>query len=679
MKSQGGSGHAKKNLDTEEEGGGNLARVVGSIGHQDAPLRVTFGRSFWEVVTTLGLGGSDRRVSGRCFVLRLMHCLLLLLPLSTSAQFGGTPLWLVGDLVDGRVIMEIDNASSCSVSSDEPARVEETISALVPGATISFQVGERIPEVDLPQEWNESTIARLAQDYADPFNHAAREPTKDIGSYIYVLIVEDFPQGGLLVGGSVQRWVLERDGIPVPVQGFVVNCRAIKKAARTKKMRERLLGHVVLHEFGHLLGLVGNPSHESRQAPLHCRKTRCIMTTATPWSVVRGFFASIVGSRYPSRFCRECRRDLETALLAVARKRHSREEQVLQSEPPDDLGREEGRRYALVAWGLKSSKNAEIVLGEIGEQLARTSDVALRTWYARLLLVSGRRSEGIALLQASLVDSHDGTLTLGYLDDLRALARAQDFRFVLDHLPDSDSDREFTDIDRSLVELMVWCLHGLGKTNEAFSVLNAIFENEEVHYVHKWILLDVVVDMAISSTTPEWIESSLRQIQTRRPDRGTDERIEVSTRVARAWKYRLEGKPLLVARELDGASALLNSRAFRVRDTYEDLRKRSYAIEIALLREERTKAVELLEGLAEWKSWDASLQAGARLIASRGFARLGLFSRARDEFVAASRNVPDVVRGLLDDPCVSSAYTDMRQMEGMCKPLKEISQKGDTK
>jgi hypothetical protein len=67
-------------------------------------------------------------------------------------------------------------------------------------------------------------------------------------------------------------------------------------------------GAVLLHEVGHLLGLVTNDAHRDGG---HCTNSWCVMYDGVDWRSGAVFaLPALFAGQIPTRFCGECRHDL---------------------------------------------------------------------------------------------------------------------------------------------------------------------------------------------------------------------------------------------------------------------------------------------------------------------------------------------------------------------------------
>jgi hypothetical protein len=64
---------------------------------------------------------------------------------------------------------------------------------------------------------------------------------------------------------------------------------------------------VLIHEFGHAMGLVSNPAHDYRH---HCTNPSCVMYYEPDFRCILANSVSVVFGSVPTEFCDECCEDL---------------------------------------------------------------------------------------------------------------------------------------------------------------------------------------------------------------------------------------------------------------------------------------------------------------------------------------------------------------------------------
>ncbi len=155
---------------------------------------------------------------------------------------------------------------------------------------IRIRVGEAIPA----ELWDgkRKTMRELVERYADP--------PSDKHSYIYLMYLPAYRH---FRGLSFQPKKLSKK-FKHPA-AFVYTERL---RGRLWVTRQRQESSVLVHEVGHLLGLVSNPDH---YVDGHCTNSWCLMYDGVDArSIILYAFPTLFAGHLPTRFCGACREDL---------------------------------------------------------------------------------------------------------------------------------------------------------------------------------------------------------------------------------------------------------------------------------------------------------------------------------------------------------------------------------
>ena len=139
------------------------------------------------------------------------------------------------------------------------------------------------------------------------------------------------------VPGMTDTVELELDGDTRALPVILMFSERIRDKAMLWISPPRVERSVLIHELGHVLGLVTNPAHTQRGHPAHCTEAGCVMHQPRLRSLVYNALPALFAARVPSRFCRFCRDDM----AAARREWHRRAERE-----PGFVGELERRRGA---------------------------------------------------------------------------------------------------------------------------------------------------------------------------------------------------------------------------------------------------------------------------------------------------------------------------------------------
>jgi tetratricopeptide (TPR) repeat protein len=211
----------------------------------------------------------------------------------------------------------------------------------------------------------------------------------------YVLFVPD--AGGDF--GHTFSSLVERGGITSLVTGVLVARSAHRKYARLWVSLDGLEEMTLVHEFGHLIGLVGNPRHErgAPARPHHCVSLTCAMALPTVRVIARNLVMGIF-NRFPVDYCSECQADIRKAQA------YWRERAVEGGDYREHRQRERRAQNAMLSvQGLAGSR-------KFGEMLDRVRELR-SVWpesegwddlESQALIGLGRAQEAIRLLYRQL-------------------------------------------------------------------------------------------------------------------------------------------------------------------------------------------------------------------------------------------------------------------------------------
>ena len=210
---------------------------------------------------------------------------------------------LLREGVSDRTVVEIDWVEGCKPGPQTIDGLEAILKKYSPpNHAVEIVVDQEIPRT----EWDEpSSRERLVAKYAGVERASAPRT-----AWRYVLFV---PSAGGFFGHTFDRSVT-RDGVTTEVKGLVVSRSAHRKYALLWIDLDRLERMTLIHEFGHLFGLVGNPRHERSASAhrQHCTDLRCLMAHPTLRLIARNFAAGVF-NHYMTDYCADCQGDIRRA------------------------------------------------------------------------------------------------------------------------------------------------------------------------------------------------------------------------------------------------------------------------------------------------------------------------------------------------------------------------------
>jgi hypothetical protein len=215
---------------------------------------------------------------------------------------------LLSNFLGRRLVIEVDWVEGCEPAALALAGLERTARAYCPaGKEIVVRADDVIPRA----EWAScpaGDTSPLANRHLDELPDEA-EGTE----VLYMLYLPRKAPDDLRSFGARGGWEIARGGRTVPVRGMVLYKEAIREHSHLWATAARMDRSTLVHEFGHLLGLVGNPAHMQSRLPGHCANPECVMAQPQWRSILYFTTAGLMGTRMPRDYCRECRADIRRA------------------------------------------------------------------------------------------------------------------------------------------------------------------------------------------------------------------------------------------------------------------------------------------------------------------------------------------------------------------------------
>ncbi|MBI5359568.1 MAG: hypothetical protein HZA48_03195 [Planctomycetes bacterium] len=152
-------------------------------------------------------------------------------------------------------------------------------------------------EIPLPDSWagTEDEITALSEKYKNL-------PVQTGTARAYIIYVPD-------IKFAQSKWG-ELWGYSCPERGFIcISSNRIQSSAFMYMTAEKIEKRVLVHEFGHLLGLISNPFHQTMAD--HCVNPDCVMCKDFDRVFMANFVEIVLTGNTPDDYCEECRKDLD--------------------------------------------------------------------------------------------------------------------------------------------------------------------------------------------------------------------------------------------------------------------------------------------------------------------------------------------------------------------------------
>ncbi|HEX4822950.1 MAG TPA: hypothetical protein VFV19_01420 [Candidatus Polarisedimenticolaceae bacterium] len=215
--------------------------------------------------------------------------------------------WLLGDGFSRVTVVEIAWVEGCKPGPETIGGLEAILHEYSPNR----HPCEVIVDQEIPlARWNElkgsgDAMRRIADTYA-----RAERALVAGTEWRYVLFVPELGAG--YFGYSSTVWTLH-DGKAIPVSFVSVSRDAHARYAHLWLSFDRMEEMTLVHEFGHVLGLVQNPQHErGGQHQGHCTSLDCPMAHPTPRVIARNFFPGLL-DHFMHDYCDACKADIRRA------------------------------------------------------------------------------------------------------------------------------------------------------------------------------------------------------------------------------------------------------------------------------------------------------------------------------------------------------------------------------
>jgi hypothetical protein len=221
--------------------------------------------------------------------------------------------YVLTDLISDEVVFEVDWVEGVRPHEAALEGLEKTLRRYLPEE--KRIVIDRDDEIPLA-EWNATAGAP-----AQKGELLARWLDRDPGEWeerelVYVVYVPDPSE---YVGLATQVYIEGDDGLRV-VRTLFIHLEEISDESflwiTTRKVEQAIL----VHEAGHVLGLVSNPDHVEKDNPRHCTEPQCVMAHFRTKSQIYNALPAMFAGKIPDDYGGKCRDDIRRVQEAWARR-----------------------------------------------------------------------------------------------------------------------------------------------------------------------------------------------------------------------------------------------------------------------------------------------------------------------------------------------------------------------
>jgi hypothetical protein len=218
--------------------------------------------------------------------------------------------FILTNLVSSRVVVEVDRVAGIEPSPKALQAVERVLGDhCESGKRVELVLDDEIPRAVWENAAGRPGLEGLVA------RHLDRDPTDWAqAEVIYVLYTPDSrPWYGRSVSGMTDRIAFPRGGAVATVQTILIFTDEIRRDALLWITPAKIERAVIVHELGHVIGLVGDPGHMQRERPGHCSVARCVMHQPGKRAGFVNGVPALLAGRIPSRYGKRCVADIETA------------------------------------------------------------------------------------------------------------------------------------------------------------------------------------------------------------------------------------------------------------------------------------------------------------------------------------------------------------------------------
>jgi hypothetical protein len=218
--------------------------------------------------------------------------------------------FILTELVSSRVVIEVDWVAGYRPSPDALRAAKLTLAEhCVEGRRIELLLDDEIPHAEWERATGRGGLERLV---ARRLGHDPADWRRT--EVVYVLYAPDgVPWYGKRISGMADRITFEHAGQVATVQAALLFTDEIRRDAMMWVTPAKVERATLIHEIGHVIGLVGNPRHAQPDSRRHCSVARCVMHRPGARAALLNGLPALFAGRIPTRFGPRCVEDIAVA------------------------------------------------------------------------------------------------------------------------------------------------------------------------------------------------------------------------------------------------------------------------------------------------------------------------------------------------------------------------------
>ena len=225
--------------------------------------------------------------------------------------------FILTNVVSRRLVVEIDWVAGARPTPEAVQAVEDLLRQHCPeDKLVDVRVDDEIALEQWTAAGDRPGLERLVARFLDHDPSGWRET-----EVVYVLYAPDSrPWYGKSVTGMTDWIVFDHAGEARTVRTVMLFTGKIRRDAWLWITAPKVERATLVHELGHVLGLVSNPLHTQPSHPRHCTRSRCAMNQPGKRSLLVNALPAFFTGQVPHRFGIRCLDDIRAAKILWAAK-----------------------------------------------------------------------------------------------------------------------------------------------------------------------------------------------------------------------------------------------------------------------------------------------------------------------------------------------------------------------